>query len=81
MAAMGLFDGDPMAEPLTYPGRVPPGSGVLDGDAYVPLRPCGGLETWRAGEQTLGGLLAARGCAPLDARHRVVAVGSNAAPG
>lgn len=80
MAAMDLFDGDPMAEPLTYPGRIPEGSGVLDGDAYVPLRPHGRPETWRAGEGTLSGLLAARGCAPLHARHRVIAVGSNAAP-
>ncbi|MEV4476152.1 hypothetical protein [Nonomuraea sp. NPDC049504] len=67
---MELFADDPMAAPLTYPGRIPERSGVLDGDAYVPGE-------WRAA----GELLAARGCAPLEARHRVVAVGSNAAPG
>lgn len=62
-----------MARPLTYPGRVPAGSGVLADDAYVPLSEGG----WR---ESAAALLAARGRAPLDARHRVVAVGSNAAP-
>ncbi|WP_052424293.1 hypothetical protein [Nonomuraea candida] len=78
---MDLFADDPMARPLTYPGRVPAGSGVLVDDAYVPLRPEGAPQGWRADGETLAGLLAREGCAPLEERHRVVAVGSNAAPG
>lgn len=71
-----------MARPLTYPGRVPATSGVLMDDAYVPLHPVTGRppEEWRAGNGTLAALLARRGCRPLRERHRVVAVGSNAAP-
>ncbi|NJP98284.1 hypothetical protein HCN51_54205 [Nonomuraea sp. FMUSA5-5] len=70
---MDLFADDPVAAPLTYPGRIPPGSGVLMDDAYVPRE-------WRAGGAAIAALLASAGQAPLDARHRVVAVGSNAAP-
>jgi hypothetical protein len=77
-----LFADDPMSRPLTYPGRIPAASGVLLDDAYVPLRATAGRppEEWRAGEEALGSLLARLACHPLDARHLVVAVGSNAAP-
>ncbi|MEV0998509.1 hypothetical protein [Nonomuraea sp. NPDC050202] len=70
---MDLFADDPMAFPLTYPGRIPPGSGVLADDAYVP-------HEWREGGAAIAALLASLGQAPLESRHRVVAVGSNAAP-
>ncbi|WP_344472527.1 hypothetical protein [Nonomuraea monospora] len=68
-----LFAGDPMAFPLTYPGRIPSGSGVLVDDAYR-------RQEWGEGGAAIAALLASLGQAPLDARHRVVAVGSNAAP-
>ncbi|MET7336085.1 hypothetical protein [Nonomuraea sp. NPDC005650] len=74
-----LFHSDPMTKPLTYPGRIPATSGVLAGDAYLPLRPVPEGE-WRAGDETLDGLLARLGRAPMPERHPVVAVGSNAAP-
>ncbi|MEV4175004.1 hypothetical protein [Nonomuraea sp. NPDC049709] len=77
---MDLFTDDPMARPLTYPGRIPAASGVLLDDAYVPLRADGDPDGWRAGEETLATLLAREGGEELAARHRVVAVGSNAAP-
>ncbi len=80
--AVDLFADDPMARPLTYPGRVPAGSGVLMDDAYVPLRVEGGeQDRWRADGVSLGALLAREGAEPMCGRHRVVAVGSNAAPG
>ncbi|WP_433431606.1 hypothetical protein [Nonomuraea sp. CA-141351] len=76
-----LLTDDPISRPLTYPGRIPATSGVLVDDAYVPLRPVTGRRPkhWHAGGETLGALLARHGCS--RARHRVVAVGSNAAPG
>ena len=73
LRAVDLFADDPMARPLTYPGRIPDTSGVLVDDAYVPLGP----EEW---DGTLTALLAGEGQRPLRERHRVVAVGSNAAP-
>ncbi|MEO3891869.1 hypothetical protein [Nonomuraea sp. B5E05] len=76
-----LFDDDPISRPLTYPGRIPETSGVLVDDAYVPLKPVGSSPgEWRAAGEPLSALLAHRGCRPLSARQRVVAVGSNAAP-
>ncbi|MEU8401395.1 hypothetical protein AB0C28_39925 [Nonomuraea sp. NPDC048892] len=79
---MDLFADDPMARPLTYPGRLPAGSGVLVDHAYVPLRVEGGeQDRWRADGESVGALLAREGGAPMRGRHRVVAVGSNAAPG
>ncbi|MEO3796332.1 hypothetical protein ABGB14_39555 [Nonomuraea sp. B10E15] len=76
-----LFDDDPISRPLTYPGRIPETSGVLLDDAYAPLKPAGSSPgEWRAAGEPLSALLAHRGCRPLSARHRVVAVGSNAAP-
>ncbi|MFG1948328.1 hypothetical protein [Nonomuraea sp. NPDC048826] len=38
---MDLFRDDPMASPLTYPGRVPDASGVLVDGAYLPLAESG----------------------------------------
>ncbi|NRQ39558.1 hypothetical protein HII36_48180 [Nonomuraea sp. NN258] len=79
---MDLFRDDPMARPLTYPGRLPGTSGVLVGDRFVPLRPVAGAppERWRADRERLGDLLGRLGRAPMTARHPVVAVGSNASP-
>ncbi|MEV1176275.1 hypothetical protein [Nonomuraea sp. NPDC049784] len=75
-----FFADDPISQPLTYPGRIPATSGVLVDDAYVPLRPVAGRRPaeWHAGHETLGALLARHGRS--HARHRVAAVGSNAAP-
>ncbi|NBE99946.1 hypothetical protein FE391_41180 [Nonomuraea sp. KC401] len=76
-----LFDDDPISRPLTYPGRIPAASGVLADDAYMPLQPQGDDPgEWGVAGEPLSALLAHRGCLPLTARHRVVAVGSNAAP-
>ncbi|SDK89637.1 hypothetical protein [Nonomuraea jiangxiensis] len=74
---MELFEDDPISRPLTYPGRIPPHPGVLVDRAYVPLRAEG---EWQAGDEPLAGLLARLDCPPMSARHKVVAVGSNAAP-
>ncbi|GAA0969438.1 hypothetical protein GCM10009555_016550 [Acrocarpospora macrocephala] len=76
-----------MTHPLTYPGRLPPTSGVFSGDRYVPLRAVGGepAAAWTLGGEEdgvrLDEHLARLGAEPLDQRHRVIAVGSNAAPG
>ncbi|MER7500662.1 hypothetical protein AB0L05_16840 [Nonomuraea pusilla] len=77
-----LFHSDPMAQPLTYPGRIPAASGVLVDDAYMPLQPVEGApaEDWQAGDDTLDKLLARLDCSPMPERHPVVAVGSNASP-
>ncbi|MGW0482637.1 hypothetical protein [Nonomuraea sp. NPDC003214] len=79
---MLLFHDDPMARPLTYPGRLPATSGVLVDDAYLPLQAVDGApaEDWQAGDETLGKLLARLECSPMADRHPVVAVGSNASP-
>jgi hypothetical protein len=37
LAALGLTR-DPIAHPLTYPGRLPTESGLLDGDRFLALR-------------------------------------------
>jgi hypothetical protein len=80
---MRLFRDDPISRPLTYPGRIPATSGVLFDDTYVRLHPVDGAppDEWEAAGETLATLLARAGSAPLDERHPVVAVGSNAAPG
>ncbi|MGW6499503.1 hypothetical protein [Nonomuraea angiospora] len=81
--AVDLFHGDPMTQPLTYPGRTPATPGVLMDGAYLQL----GLEEsapaddWQAGDETLGELLTRLGRSPMSERHPVVAVGSNASPG
>ncbi|GAA3159833.1 hypothetical protein GCM10010486_27360 [Nonomuraea roseoviolacea subsp. carminata] len=69
---------DPMAMPLTYPGLLPPGPGVLSGRQFLPLTGRDG--GWHVEGSPLDAWLAARGEAPMRARHAVVAVGSNAAP-
>lgn len=82
----GLFGGDPMAWPLTYPGIVPPASGLLVGDCHLPLVEVFGesVGRWlvRAGGERVGlaGLLGDLGVAGMGLRRPVVAVGSNAAP-
>ncbi|GLW08974.1 hypothetical protein Misp01_41040 [Microtetraspora sp. NBRC 13810] len=77
-----LFRDDPMAQPLTYPGRIPATSGVLVDDAYLALCPVESApaDEWQVGDETLEKLLARLGCAPMVERHPVVAVGSNASP-
>lgn len=77
-----LFHYDPMAQPLTYPGRIPTNSGVLVDDTYVPLLPVEGApaDDWQAGDETLAKLLARLGSSPMTERYPVVAVGSNASP-
>jgi hypothetical protein len=83
---VGLFDSDPMAQPLTYPGRTPETSGLMVNDQFVPLRLVQGehADRWVAGIDgtlmPLGEVLEQLGYPPLTARHPVVAVGSNAAP-
>ncbi|SDM36841.1 hypothetical protein SAMN05421874_1627 [Nonomuraea maritima] len=77
-----LFHSDPMAQPLTYPGRIPTTSGVLVDDAYLPLRLVedAPAEDWQLGDETLHKFLARLECSPMSERHPVVAVGSNASP-
>ncbi|MBT2226219.1 hypothetical protein [Nonomuraea sp. NEAU-A123] len=77
-----LFHDDPMARPLTYPGRLPRTSGVVVDNAYLPLHPVAGrpADEWQVGDETLDQLLARLGCSPMPARRPIVAVGSNAAP-
>ncbi|GAA2999388.1 hypothetical protein [Streptosporangium longisporum] len=82
----GLFADDPMSAPLTYPGRLPPAAGLLVDDRFLPMtEPPGALadRRVRSGDRTarLADHLAALGAAPPEARHPVIAVGSNAAPG
>ncbi|MGW7484409.1 hypothetical protein ACWGH8_38230 [Nonomuraea muscovyensis] len=82
MTETDLFHDDPMARPLTYPGRIPATSGVLVDDEYLPLLPVDGAaaEEWQAGDETLGKLLVRSGSSPMSERYPVVAVGSNASP-
>jgi hypothetical protein len=81
-----LFDSDPVAEPLTYPGRIPEASGLLINDRFIPLRPVEGVhaDRWSSefdGASTpLAKVVEQLGYPPLAVRHPVVAVGSNAAP-
>ncbi|WP_329088651.1 hypothetical protein [Streptosporangium sp. NBC_01469] len=75
-----------MSHPLTYPGRLPPGAGLLADDRFLPMsEEAGPLGGWRvrsgSREARLADHLAGLGAGPLEARHPVVAVGSNAAPG
>jgi hypothetical protein len=82
-----LCQSDPIASPLTYPGRIPDTSGVLLDNRFILLRPVPHLPVgqWivcRDGATvTLAGLLQSLGVSGLSARHPVVAVGSNASPG
>ncbi|MFE3453734.1 hypothetical protein ACFXJ8_32885 [Nonomuraea sp. NPDC059194] len=81
-----LFTDDPMSAPLTYPGRLPQTSGLLQDDGFLPLTAVPGApaDDWHVEADghavRLGDQLAALGAAPMSARHAVVAVGSNAAP-
>ncbi|WP_214104554.1 hypothetical protein [Acrocarpospora catenulata] len=79
-----LFAENPATHPLGYPGRLPSGSGVFSGDHYVPLHPAARkpADAWTLGSgERLDDHLARLGATPLHRRHRVIAVGSNAAPG
>ncbi|MDN3355312.1 hypothetical protein [Actinomadura sp. DC4] len=76
---------DPIGHPLTYPGALPEGSGLLDGDRFRPLIAPPGDETppgeWRLdGATTLDGALRTAARPALADRHPVVAVGSNGSP-
>lgn len=64
---------DPIAHPLTYPGRLPEDSGLLTGDGFVTLREA-------AGRPPFDDVLHRAGRLPLGERTPVLAVGSNAAP-
>ncbi len=81
-----LFSDDPMSHPLTYPGRLPQTSGVLADDRFIPLRsvdgePAGNWLVKDDGQEVrLADYLRGLSAEPLDTRHRVIAVGSNAAP-
>jgi hypothetical protein len=81
-----LFSDDPMSRPLTYPGRLPQASGLLVGDRFVPLRSVAGEPAghWLVEDDghvvRLADHLRDLGAERLGARHRVIAVGSNAAP-
>ena len=73
-------------QPLDYPGARPDFSFVYYKNAVYRIVPHGGtladLRVDDAGESTpLNDFLAACGNAPLDARHAVLAVGSNGCPG
>lgn len=78
LAAQGLAK-DPIGHPLTYPGRLPAGSGLLDGDRFRALSEHAG--EWRLDEATtLDDALRAAGRPALADRHPVLAVGSNGSP-
>jgi hypothetical protein len=83
LAALGLVH-DPIGHPLTYPGRLPTGSGLLDGDRFLPLRPDegdGAPGRWRLADgETLDDALRRRGRPLVADRHPVLAVGSNGSP-
>jgi hypothetical protein len=75
-----------MSAPLTYPGRLPPGAGLLADGRFLPMSEgADALGGWRvrqgSREVRLADHLAGLGAGPVEARHPVVAVGSNAAPG
>jgi hypothetical protein len=81
LAALGLTR-DPIAHPLTYPGRLPAESGLLDGDRFLALRERTGTPgRWRLdGTTTLDDLLLGRRAPALTDRHPILAVGSNGSP-
>ncbi|GAA3413501.1 hypothetical protein GCM10018952_30410 [Streptosporangium vulgare] len=81
-----LLADDPMSEPLTYPGRLPSGAGLLADDRFLPMSEEAGAlggGRVRSGDRVvrLADHLGSLGAGPMEARHPVVAVGSNAAPG
>jgi hypothetical protein len=78
LAAQGLTQ-DPIGHPLTYPGRLPESSGLLDGDRFRRLSEQGG--EWRLDDATtLDDALKNAARPALAERHPVVAVGSNGSP-
>jgi hypothetical protein len=82
LAALGLTR-DPIAYPLTYPGRLPAESGLLDGDRFLALRERTGTSPggWALdAATTLDDLLRSRGAPLLADRHPILAVGSNGSP-
>jgi hypothetical protein len=82
LAALGLTR-DPIAYPLTYPGRLPAESGLLDGDRFLALRERTGASPggWAVDDATtLDDMLRSRGAPPLADRHPILAVGSNGSP-
>ncbi len=80
--AADLFTDNPIAEPLTYPGRIPDTSGVLIDTSFRPLRPVTGAEPerWQVSSTPLRVVMEQHGGSPFSERVPVVAVGSNAAP-
>jgi hypothetical protein len=79
LAALGLAR-DPIAHPLTYPGRLPPESGLLDGDRFLALRPGAADGRPLIGGEPLDDVLRRRGSPGLADRHPMLAVGSNGSP-
>ena len=78
LAAQGLTM-DPIGHPLTYPGRLPASSGLLDNDRFRTLSEHDG--EWRLDDATtLDDALRKAARPALAARHPVVAVGSNGSP-
>jgi hypothetical protein len=71
LAALGLAR-DPIGHPLGYPGRLPEGSGLLDGDRFLPLRPdTNARGGWRlTGGETLDDALRRRNCVASSAAGR-----------
>jgi hypothetical protein len=78
----GLFEDDPITEPLTYPGRIPATSGVLIDTEFHSLWAAAAAEParWRMSSTPLSEVMQEQGGSPMSARVPVVAVGSNAAP-
>jgi hypothetical protein len=76
-----LFEGDPLTDPLTYPGRIPAASGILIDGTFRPLNAVAGAGPahWAVSPTTLAALLDQLG-SPLSSRVPVLAVGSNASP-
>jgi hypothetical protein len=82
LAVLGLAQ-DPIAYPLTYPGRLPAESGLLDGDRLLALRErtCTSPGGWQLEHATtLDEVLRSRGAPSLADRHPILAVGSNGSP-
>jgi hypothetical protein len=82
LAALGLTR-DPIAYPMTYPGRLPAESGLLDGDRFLALRERTGTSPggWALDDDTtLDDVLRSRGASSLADRHPILAVGSNGSP-
>jgi hypothetical protein len=83
LAALGLAD-DPIGRPLTYPGRLPPESGLLVDGCFLAVREDPGRSPggWRmaARDGVLDEILRARRRPLIAERRPVLAVGSNGSP-